>query len=370
MDRLVEKIPSKTNKYFFFGDIQKDYIHEQQLSGHSWYLRGLLAYYELYGNSDALKFAQSTVENLYLPTKGKFCGYPTDFIKKGGDVSGNSTEIVNGWLLSTDTGCAFMSIDGLSHYYAVTRDERVLKLLYEMRETFEKIDKIAIKAQTHCCLTAARGFIRIYNITSDKMFLNSAKKLWDLYATHGMTYTYQNFNWWGKGDTWAEPCAIVDSLILAGELFKITNDETYRVMAARIWHNGFSAMQVGNGGAGPTTTVSDTEPILKTAMYEAPFCCTMRLAEGLLYAKRNKEILYAVTDDVKKDNVGRYMLGDIIYAEVTCSEETEKYIDRSEEITVDNIRLIPIVKYYNLPKTLTESINQKIIFRGVGNGCK
>lgn len=96
----------------------------------------------------------------------------------------------------------------------------------------------------------------------------------------------------------------------------------------------------------------------------------MRLAEGLLYAKRNKEILYAVTDDVKKDNVGRYMLGDIIYAEVTCSEETEKYIDRSEEITVDNIRLIPIVKYYNLPKTLTESINRKIIFRGVGNGCK
>lgn len=114
-----------------------------------------------------------------------------------------------------------MSIDGLSHFYCVTRDEEVLALLYEMREVFDKIDKMEIKAQTNCCLTAARDFIRLYQETGDTQFLDSATKLWNLYVEKGMTYTYQNFNWWGKGDTWTEPCAVVDSLILAGELFKL-----------------------------------------------------------------------------------------------------------------------------------------------------
>lgn len=42
-----------------------------------------------------------------------------------GDVSGESLGTINGWVLSSDVGCAFMSIDGLSHAYEVTKDVRM-----------------------------------------------------------------------------------------------------------------------------------------------------------------------------------------------------------------------------------------------------
>ena len=41
-----------------------------------------------------------------------------------------------------------------------------------------------------------------------------------------MTATYENYNWFGNGhkETWTEPCAVVDSLILALELYRLTKD--------------------------------------------------------------------------------------------------------------------------------------------------
>ena len=47
----------------------------------------------------------------------------------------------------------------------------------------------------------------------------------------GMTYTYQNYNWWNKGNTWTEPCAVVDSLILFGDLYELTGCEEWRTLA-------------------------------------------------------------------------------------------------------------------------------------------
>ena len=146
------------------------------------------------------------------------------------------------------------------------------------------------------------------------------------------------------------------------ELYKITEKEEYRKLAARIWHNGFAALQVGNGGAGTNTTVNANQPILHTLMYEAYFCCTMRLAEGLRYVNENQELLYAETGELKKDRKNRYMAGDILYAEIKCAPEWEKMIDRTGEVECDGIRLQPLLKYYCLPKEATDSIEQRVIF--------
>lgn len=362
MELMIEAIPDKANQYYYFGRKANDVIDEQQLSGHNWYLRGLLEYYEAFQDERVLSYAKSTVEHLYYHAMGRFLTYPVDRQSSGGGVSGNLGWLQEGWHLSTDVGCAFMSIDGLSQYYQITRDEKVLVLLDEMQEAFDGIDKMVIKAQTHCCLTAARGFIRLYLATEKQKYFDSAKKVVDLYIDKGMTYTYQNFNFWNRGDVWTEPCAIVDSLMAITEIYKITKDEQYRIIAARIWHNGFSALQVGNGGAGTTTTVSDTEHILHTDMYEACFCCSMRLAEGLRYVWDNKELLYAVCGPIVKDEQGRYMGGDIVYAEVSCDEQYSHMLDKSEQVVCDGLVLQPIVKYYNLPKEVTDTIKQKIIF--------
>lgn len=360
MNELLENMPSHLNNDGYFGPIYDNVIQEQQLSGHSWLLRGLCEHYLAFHDDFSLTEIKLITENLYLKNIGKFVSYPINREEKNvGDVSGNDIGNKNGWILSSDIGCAFMSIDGLSHAYEILKNDRLKDLLDEMIDTYLAIDKVKLKAQTHCTLTSARGMVRMYNMTNDKKYLDGALKILDLYVSSGMTLTYQNLNWWGRPDTWTEPCAIVDSLMLSCELYKITKDEKYRKLAARIYHNGLSTSQRENGGAGTDTVVTEGVcDILKSKMYEAYFCCTMRLSEGLWYINENAELLYAETNG-KVEKQGRmYKDGDIIYAEVTG--DGEKYV--KESLTLDGHKFSPILKYYNIPKEVIENTEQKILF--------
>ncbi|MBO4432858.1 MAG: hypothetical protein J5852_04930 [Clostridia bacterium] len=363
MDAMIKKLPSMLNEKGYLGPVRGDIIAEQQLSGHSWLLRGLCEYYEQFSDKSTLDIINKITDNLFMPTKGRFNTYPIDrTVKDEGDVSGNEIGYFGGWLLSSDVGCAFMSVDGLSHVYKITKREDVKALLDEMIDKYLSIDKVSLCVQTHCTLTAARGMMRMYSVTKDARYLNGAKEIYDLYVFGGgMTYTYQNLNWWGRPDTWTEPCAIVDSLMLALTLYKATDDEDYRKTAARIYHNGFATLQRDNGGAGADTIVTDDSPwdSLKVYMYEAYFCCTMRLAEGLWYINENKALLYAeYLGEVKKDENGIYRDGDIIYA--LPDESLLPYAE--ETVEVDKMELSPIVKYYRVPKEIIESAKQQILF--------
>lgn len=363
MDQMIAKLPSMLNEKGYMGKDHNKVIAEQQLSGHSWLLRGLCEYYEQFSDDAVLKTLMGITENLFLPTLGRYAAYPIDRSKKDeGGVSGNEIGSLDNWILSSDVGCAFMSIDGLSHVYKVTSDSRVKKLLDEMIDVYLSIDKLSLRVQTHCTLTAARGMMRMYAVTKDNKYLNGALSIYDLYVNHGgMTYTYQNLNWWGRPDTWTEPCAIVDSLMLALKLYKATGEESYRKVAARIYHNGFSTLQRDNGGAGTDTLVTDDSPwdYLKARTYEAEFCCSMRLAEGLWYINKNKDLLYAETcGEVKKNKNGIYFDGDIIYS---LPDNSLKAF-AGETVNVDGMELSPIVKYYRVPKEIIETATQKILF--------
>ena len=145
-----------------------------------------------------------------------------------------------------------------------------------------------LRAQTHCTLTAARGMVRMYDVTGEPRYLSGARDIFNLYVFGGgMDAVFQNLNWWGRPDTWTEPCAIVDSLMLSGELYRVTGREMYRRCAARIFRNGLASSQREDGGAGTDTVVFRDQPgfadcdTLSLHGWEAPFCCSMRLAEGL-----------------------------------------------------------------------------------------
>ena len=345
MDKMIYRIPEVTDNNMFFGAYSGEILFEQQLSGHSWYLRGLCEYYEQFADNRVLKYLNETFDKLYRPTMGRFSSYPLERNDISGGVGGHSCEELNGWKLSTDIGCAFMSVDGLSHYFKVTKNPDAKLLLEEMSDCLDKIDIYNLEAQTHCTLTAARGLMRMYELTNDTRWLKQAEKIFLLYVEKGMTYTYQNFNWFKKGDTWTEPCAIVDSLMLAGMLYKSTEKEEYRRYAVRIYFNGFASIQRPNGGAGTDTTVSDTTHDLKLSMYEAAFCCSMRFAEALWFIKENADMFYTeVSGEVKKDSLGRYMDGDLIYAEIP--PKYEKYAD--EPKYADGRKLFPLISYYKL----------------------
>ena len=360
MAQMLSQMESRLNPLGYFGPIFETEIHEQQLSGHSWLLRGLCEHYQVFGDAYCLQTIRRITENLYLPLLGKFSSYPIDrSLKKEGGVSGSEIGIVDGWILSSDVGCAFMSIDGLSHAYQVTKDGRIRELLNEMIRVYLAIDKVSLQAQTHCTLTAARGMVRMYIETRDAVYLQGAEEIAKLYFEGGgMTATYQNLNWWGRPDSWTEPCAIVDSLMLAGELYKLTQKESYRTLAARIYHNGLATAQRDNGGAGTDSVVvaggSDT---LIPGMYEAFFCCTMRLSEGLWYINANRELFAArVTGKVTRQG-DVYADGDILYAQLRGGEE---YAEK--QVEVDGLLLSPILKFYRIPKEIMVSIHQKILF--------
>ena len=350
MKLFLEKYPTMVNEKGYLGPIAEGYLFEQQLSGHSWMLRGLCAHYERYREESSLSYAKRIVEGLFLPTRGTYSTYPVCRDNSAGGVSGSSVGILDGWKISTDIGCAFMSIDGLSHYYVLTKEKAVKELLDEMIGVYSSIDKEKLKAQTHCTLTAARGMLRMYQSTGDGDYLQRARDIYNLYITSGMTLTYQNKNWWGRPDSWTEPCAIVDSLILSGELYHITGEASYRRVAARIFHNGFASAQRSNGGAGTDSLVLTDQPLLFQKKFEAYFCCTMRLAEGLRYALKHREILYAETSgEIVKDAYGRYLDGDILYAKAIDADGKEG-------------ELLPLIKYFRTDTTVTDTLQQRVIF--------
>ncbi len=376
MPALLAEMPNRTNQDLYFGPDACEVIFEQQLSGHSWLLRGLCEHYEQFLDEFSLKALKSVTEGLFLPTKGRYCTYPVDRSgENDGGVSGHSETVMGGWNLSTDVGCAFMAIDGLSHVYKVTRDARVKALLDEMIDVYCAIDKVTLKAQTHCTLTAARGMIRMYQLTEDPRYLVGAKDIFALYAFgKGMDATYQNLNWWGRPDTWTEPCAIVDSLMVAGELYKITRKDSYRRCAARIFHNGFASAQRANGGAGTDAVVipENGQDTLYMKSYEAPFCCTMRLAEGLWYVKENVDMLYYEIERkengelwIVHDEYDRYMCGDLVLCEASLPEgvDTQGWEMPAPVVERHGHKLIPLVKLYKTPDSVAEALRQKVIFK-------
>ena len=361
MEQMLAQLNAHLNPQGYFGPVWEQEIQEQQLSGHSWLLRGLCEHYEIFGDDFSLQAVRRITENLYLPIRGRFSSYPIErSLAKEGGVSGSQIGILDGWILSSDVGCAFMSIDGLSHAYKITKDPRIKALLDEMTAVYLSIDKVALQAQTHCTLTAARGMVRMYQETSDEAYLSGAKAIAKLYFEGGgMTATYQNLNWWGRPDSWTEPCAIVDSLMLAGELYKLTTEDYYRTLAARIYHNGLATAQRDNGGAGTDSGVVEAgTDTLCMGMYEAFFCCTMRLAEGLWYINANRELFTAhLAGKVTKQ--GRiYSDGDILYAQISGGGEA--YAEQM--VQIDGLTLSPLVKFYNLPKEIIETTRQKILF--------
>ena len=311
MEKLVSALPLHTNSAFYFGkEYDGETVDEQQLSGHNWYLRGLLKYAKLMHSEFAMQVAKSTVEHLYLPIAEKYKTYPLIREKQGG-VSGNITTVRDGWRLSSDIGCAFMCVDGLAQYYKQTKDVRVKTFLDTVLEFFQTIDYVAVGFQTHTTLSCARGVLTLYEATQEVGYLKLAESIFERYVQAGMTLTYENFNWFGREDTWTEPCAVVDSFILAVELFKITHKDEYRVLARRIWFNGLQFCQRSGGGAGPNTCVTEKQSILKMVLYEAPFCCTMRYAEGLLEYVKNKALFdWNEKAQVQIDDYGRRFIDD------------------------------------------------------------
>ena len=325
MDEFIKRIDEILNEEGFVGDVfNPDAVNEQQLSGNGWFLSALCEYYKLFGDEKILAIAKNVFNNLFYAALPAYDVYPLDpRTKEDGGVGGHNFEIKNGWILSTDVGCAFIGVDGVSRYYELTKDEKAKEFMEKTADKFLEVDKLKVKAQTHATLTASRAYFRFYKATGDKKYFDIAKDHFELYIKEGMTLNYENFNWFKRKDTWTEPCAVTDSVILAIWFYNETKDESYKTLARRIWFNGLSNSHRDNGGAGPNKCVYEDNPYLSVFMYEAHFCCTMRYPEGLKYIFDNAEMFENGEGEITTDEIGRKFNGDIL---IVTDEEGKEHL--------------------------------------------
>ncbi len=84
----------------YMGDVVREQeANEQQLSGHNWLLRGLMAYAGWKKDENVWHMVVTLVEALYKPTLKLYDSYPTEIRGEGG-ACGSIGKVQNGWQLS------------------------------------------------------------------------------------------------------------------------------------------------------------------------------------------------------------------------------------------------------------------------------
>jgi len=281
LDALVTELPTHLNEKGYLGEVLPEGTgDEQYMAGHRWGLRGLCG--------TMLDIIERVVNGLFLPAKGIYETYPTTpeaHSGKGGVAGALTGELRGNWRISSDTGCAFIALDGVSQAYELLGTDALRPLFETMMGKFFEVDVAAVQFQTHATLTALRGLLRFYWLTGETEALDGARRIYGLYRRDAMTENYANYNWFGR-PTWTEPCAMIDSFMVAVSLWQYTQEERYLDDAHHILYNAMGYGQRPNGGWGPDECVGAHDVYLRPTehIFEAPFCCTMRGGEGLARA--------------------------------------------------------------------------------------
>lgn len=280
--QLVDELENYMNEKKYLGKVYWPDINEQQLSGHGWLLNGLTEYYKHTGDEKAIGIIEGILQNLVLPTKGHHSDYPVDpdLREDAGEFMGTHQSKMGNWILSTDIGCDFIFMDGVIKAYEVLPSPELKEVIEEMIDLFLRVDEVAINAQTHATLTALRGLVRYSQLEDRPDLLEEVERRFAIYKEEGMTENYENYNWYGR-PRWTEPCAVVDSYIVAINLWRMTGNPVYLEDAQHIYYNAFGFEQRYNGGFGCSSCLGAHSPVMELATNDTHWCCTMRGGVGL-----------------------------------------------------------------------------------------
>lgn len=365
LDAMMARIPSGLNSKGYMGRIYPDgVLDEQQLSGNGWMLRALCEYYTWKGDKQMFSIARTIVDSLFLPGAGRYKNYPIApelrAIKLGaGQESGWYLGERDGWRYSSDVGCMFIGMAGLIHYYDLTRDERVQGVIEEMIARFEEVDLIAMSAQTHASLTSMRALLRYAVATGDHSLIDKVEEYWSVYLSHGMTENYANYNWFDRFNSWTEPCAIVDSYIVANTLWMITGEKQYLDTAELIYYNGLCYAQRDNGGFGCDKCVGKELHTICTHIDEAHWCCTMRGGDGLSRVAQFSYFTSPGSVDIAHFGQSRFHVA-TRGGSMTVSQYTAYPLSDNVDFVLSDVKGTPIGMRINAQELFVEYLKVKI----------
>jgi hypothetical protein len=291
LDEIIGKLPGFLNKEGYLGPVHpKGVADEQQLSGHSWLLRGLIEYANWRDVHRVRPIIEDIAEKLFLKTLGLYRNYPTDPETRHQDPH---------WVLSrlqtktkahaetSDCGCAFIPLDGVTAAYEFLGWPALKDLAWEMIERFRSLDLVGLRVQTHATLSGIRGIIRLYELEGDSELLELACRLFTQYKEEAWTEAFGNYNWFDH-PRWTEPCGIIDSFMIATQIWRHTGDPAFLTDAHYIYYNALCHGNRLNGSFGTDRCVgalkADAREFMTPINFETYWCCSMRGGEGFARA--------------------------------------------------------------------------------------
>ena len=273
-----------------------DIVDEQQVACHGWVAAGLLQYFHFSGDVRSRRAAHRVIDALLIPA-WKRGDYPwgRDVGPDIGDPSGTATEVIDGWSLSSDVWCVLLTLNAFVPAARESGRADLASIISSMTDVVAGLDVVAHRAQLHAVMAAARNLADWATATGDRRAADVAEGLYATYERHGRTLNHATFNWFGRPESWTEPCAIVDTIGAASSLYAITGRDRYRTDTARIAHNGLAFAERLDGSFGLDTIATAQDPVLAPVEGDAHWCCTIRGAIGLL---EDRETAAAFVDGV------------------------------------------------------------------------
>lgn len=265
---------------------------EQQVACHGWVVAGLLQYHFLVGDEASRSAAFRVLDELIVPAV-EAADYPwqRDSQPEAGGPSGTATQVLDGWALSSDVWCVLLTLNGLVPAAIESGRADLARLIERLAETALQLDVVEQRAQLHAVLAAARAFADWTAATGSTVALAAAVALYEEYARSGRSLNYATYNWFGRPDSWTEPCAIVDSLGAATTLFAVTGENRYRDDATRVARNALDFAERRDGSFGLDSVATPETPVMTPLHPDAHWCCTIRGAVGLLEARETSVTL-------------------------------------------------------------------------------
>lgn len=291
LEEILARLPSALNARGYIGELHAPgTVDENQVGGHNGLLRGLCEYYLWKREERVLAMIRGIVSRLMVPTRPLYAAYPDHKLAKLADGKPIGLTVRNEgvWIgLSTDIGTVFFTLDGLTQAYGIDPSPELRALIETMIARYAELDVRRIGAQTHSTLSTLRGILRWWEQVDPRPeLLALVRERYALYRSCAETEHFANYNWFDRPE-WTEACAVVDSFLLSVELWRVTGEASYLATAHRVYFNALSYAQRPNGGYGCDLCLGaggqvDLSPHPK--IFEAPWCCSMRGAEGLARA--------------------------------------------------------------------------------------
>lgn len=288
----LRELEKHLNKEGYFGNIvDAENVNEQQLAGNSWFLRFLCERYDHAKDEEILKKIQDVVYNFYLKIECSIKNYPVNVDGSDGSnyAAGRIFEKVDEWNLSSDSGCIYISLDGLSHAHSILKDERLGSLIKWMCMAFISTNFSKKNFQSHAFLSGLRGMVRYYVVSGDTEVYQGAKKMFDYYLDTSLNFVYESYGVVNK-PLGSEGCAVVDQAMLCAQFYKLTGDVKYLELYRKMYVNAIRTTQRSNGGMGCNVAVGDGKQDFARSVpefAEATWCCTMRGCEGITDFTKN-----------------------------------------------------------------------------------